>query len=94
MVILSFIGVSCNHFIDMQGGIDALDIEEVPTYSLNFGFVLGILSFSYSQSAQVPTIIADSHPDSYFKLPVFFGLLAVSNKSIIHYIEVIIQCIF
>ena len=48
MVILSFLGVSCNHFVEKQGGFENLDIEEVPSYSLNFGFVLGILSFSYS----------------------------------------------
>lgn len=63
MVVLSFIGLSCNHFIDKQGGLDDLDILEVPTYSLNFGFVLGILSFSYSQSTHVPVLIAESHPD-------------------------------
>ncbi|CDW90104.1 UNKNOWN [Stylonychia lemnae] len=75
MVILSFIGVSCSHFVDLQGGIDNLNLSEVPQCSLNFGFVLGILSFSYSQSAQVPNIIADSNPDQYFKLPVFLALV-------------------
>lgn len=48
MVILSFVGVSASHFVDLAGGVDNLNINEVPAYSLNFGFVLGILSFSYS----------------------------------------------
>ena len=41
-------GCSGYYFIDRIGGVDSLDLEEIPAYSLNFGYVLGILAFSYS----------------------------------------------
>jgi len=47
MIIVAFLVVSSLYFVNLKGGINQLNIDEVPKYSLNFGFVLGILSYSY-----------------------------------------------
>jgi hypothetical protein len=43
-----FVAIGIFHFISLQGGINKLDFEEVPAYTPNFGFVMGIIAFSYS----------------------------------------------
>jgi hypothetical protein len=45
---MAFLVLSSIHFVNLAGGVNKLSIDEVPKYSLNFGFVLGILSYSYS----------------------------------------------
>lgn len=52
VIILAFIVICINHFIQMQGG--SLDYSDIPLVSLNFGYVLGIIAFSYLQSVQIP----------------------------------------
>ena len=47
-VIVSFISISILHFVTLQGGSDHIDINTLPTVTENFGFVVGLLSFSYS----------------------------------------------
>ena len=61
IVILAFFVICVNHFIGMQGG--NVDFSDVPLMSLNFGYVLGIIAFSYLQSVQIPSFIADSTPE-------------------------------
>lgn len=61
VIILTFIVICINHFVQMQGG--KLDYSDIPLMSLNFGYVLGIIAFSYLQSVQIPQFLADSNPD-------------------------------
>lgn len=61
IVIIGFIIVCINHFIQMQGG--DIDYSSVPLISFNFGYVLGIIAFSYLQSVQIPSFLADSTPE-------------------------------
>lgn len=43
-----FICYGIIHFINLKGGISALDFYEVEQVTENFGLVLGIIAFSYS----------------------------------------------
>jgi hypothetical protein len=63
--------------VDQAGGYDSLDFSELPKTTPNFGFVLGIIAFSYSQSVQVPQIILGSNPDQSFRIPLFISLAFV-----------------
>jgi hypothetical protein len=80
-VIVLFVVLSMKHFIDEAGGFYSLDFFDVERTTPNFGFVLGIIAFSYSQSVQIPQIIMDSNPNESFKIPLFISL------SFVYYFE-------
>ena len=77
LVILIFLFISISYFVHKHGGIFNVDIDHVPQSTQNFGFVFGVLAFSFSQSVAVPQIITGSQPSLAFKIPLFFALFFV-----------------
>ena len=48
LIIIAFVSLSMKQFVEEAGGYSQLDITEVAKTTPNFGFVLGIIAFSYS----------------------------------------------
>jgi hypothetical protein len=55
--------------------------EDVPTYSMTFGYVVGIYAFSYTQPATIHNLLQEStSPHSRaFKLPLFISMMLVTE---------------
>lgn len=47
LVIIFFLSISISHFIRVSGGIFEIDLNEIPRSTQSFGFVFGVLAFSF-----------------------------------------------